>query len=328
MTTLPALQGNNAFAAQENGPLATPILDRATVITKFFKAAVLAGNIVGNYFDKISHGPFAGPTLPDAWRVTLGNIIDQRGAFPQPNPPVAFPQPNPPRTPIVQPTQTWTAKVNGSTADVDLGNGYTLQVNEHNSELTIVNQQTGEKTRIWGDPHVEIDGKQAYDFWGTTTFTLEDGTKITVNTEPWNGNPNAYVASSVAVTKGDQALVIEGISQNQIGDLSVSLSNNGRQIDAQNQDGFVLHENAEGAGWLSAKTGKVATQADLDATRVGAEYGPGTSHPDGPTRSLNELAPLLSSYFQAAVQLGRLADRVDDVVARRIDRAFPNIGNF
>lgn len=321
MTTLTATQGN--------GPLATPILDQATVIAKYFKAAVLAGNIVGNYFDKIDHGPFAGPTLPDAWRITLGNIIDQRG-FPAPNPPtLPTPTPRAPTPPVVQPTQTWTASVNGSTADIDLGNGYTLQVNEYNSELTIVNQQTGEKTRIWGDPHVEIDGQHAYDFYGTTTFQLEDGTKITINTEPWNGNPNAYVASQVTVTQGNQALVINGISQNQIGDLSVSLSNNGRQVDAQTQDGYVLNENANGAGWLSFKTGKVATQADLDATRVGAEYGPGTSHPDVPPRdNLAGLAPTLSNYFRFAINLGRAADKIDDVVARRIDRLHPNLARL
>lgn len=325
MTTLPALQGNTAFGAQGNGPLATPILDRATVITKFFKSAILAGNIVGNYFDKINHGPFAGPALPDAWRVTTGKVVNQPAWQRPTNPGPYYPRPTPPQ---VEPTETWTATVNGSTADIDLGNGYSLRVNELNSELLIVNNETGETTRIWGDPHVDIDGKHAFDFWGTTTFTLVDGTKITINTEPWNGNPNAYVASSIIVTKNDQALVIEGVSQNVIGDLSVTLSNNGEEIDAQYQDGYVLHENANGAGWISFKTGQIATQADLNATRVGGEYGPGTHHPDAPQRSLNELAPVLNAYFRAAVQLGRIADRVDDAVARRIDRAFPRVGNF
>ena len=132
----------------------------------------------------------------------------------------------------------------GNTAKVDLGDGNRLEIDERSSQISIINDKTGERTRIWGDPHVEIDGKQAYDFWGTTTFTLENGTKITINTEQWGGNPNAYVASQVVVTKGSNALIIDGVSQNKLGDLKMTLSNDGRAV---------------------------------DATRVGREFGPGSA---------------------------------------------------
>src|SRR3546814_17436153 len=45
---------------------------------------------------------------------------------------------------------------------------------DDNNEVTIFNKQTGESYRIWGDPHVEIDGKHAFDFWGNTTFALDE----------------------------------------------------------------------------------------------------------------------------------------------------------
>lgn len=163
-----------------------------------------------------------------------------------------------------------------NTAKVDLGDGYRLEINEKNSEMTIFNEKTGERTRIWGDPHVEIDGKQAYDFWGTTTFTLENGTKLTINTEQFQNNPNMYVASQVVITKGDNAIVVDGISQNKLGDLSVTMSNDGEALDAATRDGFTLHENKTGSGWRT-EDGNIATQKDLDATRIGAEYGPGST---------------------------------------------------
>ncbi len=177
---------------------------------------------------------------------------------------------------IKDPAVKWSTQMTGEgTAKIDLGDGYKLDINEKNSEMTIINEKTGEKTRIWGDPHVDVDGKRAFDFWGTSTFTLENGTKITINTEQWKGNPNMYVASQVFITKGDNAIVVDGISQNKLGDLKVTMSNDGKAVDAANRDGWTLHENKTGSGWRT-EAGNIATQKDADVTKVGAEYGPGS----------------------------------------------------
>jgi hypothetical protein len=201
---------------------------------------------------------------------------------------------------VPEPAAQWSASLNGEhTGSIDLGDGYTLQLDERNSEITVRNAETGETTRIWGDPHVEIDGKQAYDFWGTTTFTLENGTKITIDTEQFGANPDAYVASQVTITKGDQAIVVDGISQNQLGDLEISMSDNGRAIDNATRDGFVLNENASGAGWRSDLTGQVATQADLDATKPGELYGPGSTMP-----SFDEIRQALSTFLFFGIVAG------------------------
>lgn len=156
------------------------------------------------------------------------------------------------------------------TATIKLDGPYELKLNENGSEIRIVNTKTCEETLIWGDPHVDYnkDGKNDFDFWGTTTFKLEDGTKITINTEPWKGNANMFVANNIVVTKGDQSLVIDGLSQNKLGDLKIHQGLNGRQLDRLVPDGaLTLRENPNGAGWLNEK-GQMVSQADGDRTKV------------------------------------------------------------
>lgn len=156
------------------------------------------------------------------------------------------------------------------TATIKLDGPYELRLNEKNSEIKIINTKTNEETRIWGDPHVDYnkDGKNDFDFWGTTTFKLENGTKITINTEPWKGNKNMYVANNIVVTKGQQSLVIDGLSQNKHGDLKIHQGLNGHKLDALVADGkLTLRENPNGVGWLNEK-GQMVTQHDGNRTKI------------------------------------------------------------
>ena len=227
----------------------------------------LAAGILAQAADRLLAGPFAQSRLPSTVSLNCG---------PAGREPVA----------------SWTASTTGAhTASVDLGDGYSLRIDERDSAMTIHNAKTGETTRIWGDPHVDVDGTHAFDFWGTTTFQLENGTKITINTEQYAGNPNMYVASQVVVTRGANSAVIDGISQNALGDLSVSVGTNGHALDAAHRDGFVLHENATGSGWR-ADHGMIATQRDLGATRPGQAYGPGSTVP-----SLGEFWQVLGTFL-------------------------------
>lgn len=253
----------------------------------------LSGNIGNGIFadfaNPLGAGPFAFATLPMLFALQGGRMQEPQGGGQ-----AQF---------VPEPQADWTASLNGKgQGTIDLGDGYTLQLNEHNSEMTIHNAETGETTRIWGDPHVEVDGKHAFDFWGDTTFTLENGTKITIGTEQFGANPNEYVAETVTITKGDQAMVVDGLSQNKIGDLGVTMSQNGRAIDAQTRDGFVLNENASGAGWRSDLTGNVATQADLNMTKVGALYGPGSEMP-----SFDDIRGSIASFLLFGL-VGAMAD--------------------
>lgn len=252
----------------------------------------LAAGLVASYFQPLLASAFASATLPMLLNFQGGQV-----------------QQGPDGASSFAPAEgaSWTASLqNESEGKIDLGDGYRLELDERNSEVRIYNDKTGETTRIWGDPHVEIDGQHAFDFWGKTTFELENGTKITIGTEQVTGNPDAYVASQLTITKGDQAIVVDGISQNEIGDLSISQSNNGYALDAATGDGFILQENATGAGWRSEWTGEVATQADLDATRIGAAYGPGSDTP-----SLGEISDQLSSFLLVGIASSILAAALD-----------------
>lgn len=239
-------------------------------------AIQLGQTITGLFNSRLPSGPLALPAFHKFVNVSVGAWAQASTSAP------AF-----------EPQQQWTAHMEGGDrAAIDLGDGYTLDVNENASEVVITNSDTGEVTRIWGDPHVSIDGKHEYDFWGTTTFTLENGTKITINTEAAADNPNVFYAEKLTITKGDQAIVVDGVSELTKGDLSVSMSNDGQLLDAVTRDGFVLNENAAGSGWRSELTGDVATQADLDMTRPGALYGPDSTMP-----SLGELNQTLSTFL-------------------------------
>jgi hypothetical protein len=256
---------------------------------------VLAAGIMGKMLNPLGASPFASGCLPRDW-----NVDARCGG---------------------ETKASWSVQTGGDgKAAIDLGDGYSMKLNEHNSEITITNANTGETTRIWGDPHVEIDGKQAYDFWGTTTFTLDNGTKITINTEQGHDNPNVYFASSVTITKGNQAIEVTGISQQEIGDLQVTMGNNGRELDRANADGFVLHENDSGAGWRSAYTGEVATQADLNATRPGEIFGPDSNQGE----TLAGLSLLLGAFLGGALlsgfslgSEGRGGNPIRDLIAPR-----------
>jgi hypothetical protein len=159
-------------------------------------------------------------------------------------------------------------------ATIQLGDKYELILNENKSQIIVRNKETNEETNIWGDPHIDWnkDGKTDADFWTKTTFELEDGTKITIGTEQWNGNEDMYVANDITITKDGKVIQITGLSQNELGDLQINQSEYGGQImDWLVTDGFVVKENPCGEGWINPETGEMATQEDFDITKPCAD---------------------------------------------------------
>ena len=152
---------------------------------------------------------------------------------------------------------------------------------DDNNEVTIFNKQTGESYRIWGDPHVEIDGKHAFDFWGNTTFVLDDGTRVSIATTPWDqGNNGATVASQVVIVDGggQYATHIQGVDSNTHGDLGFYDIEVGEaaKLEVTVTEGNVIEENENGRGFVAVGSdGELqgVDQAFINATDEVKQHG-------------------------------------------------------
>ena len=150
--------------------------------------------------------------------------------------------------PVSNPTNASTSMVGGKVCFEN--DNYRITMGDDNS-VHIFNKNTGENYLAWGDPHMQVDGQQAFDFWGTTTLALEDGTKVTIETTPWANNPAMTLSSKVTITNGDYGVQVTGVDSNQVGDLAFEEAKGfGELADAVVDDGNLLHENPFGKGFL------------------------------------------------------------------------------
>jgi hypothetical protein len=94
----------------------------------------------------------------------------------------------------------------GGEKRIPLGNGYTLHLENKDSAWRVTDAE-GNTVRVWGDPHVDenADGTDEWDFTQTTTFMLDDGTKITVGTK--DVGEGRSVTDTLTITNGDRAIV-------------------------------------------------------------------------------------------------------------------------
>jgi hypothetical protein len=188
----------------------------------------------------------------------------------------------------ITPAKLWTLQKLGlGMARFELGDDYALGFNEMQREVTIENRATKETTRVFGNAEVEVDGQKAFQFWGTTSFELANGVKITANTVQSPENTQAYMLDKLTITNDDRAVIITGVNDAVVGDLVAVEKAKPWIVDKETRDGFVLEENIKGAGWESEYTDEVATQADLDETAVGGDFGPNSA-----ARSLSELGAI------------------------------------
>lgn len=185
---------------------------------------------------------------------------------------------------------------------------YKVRVND-TGEIHVTNKQTGETYRVWGDPHMDINGKHAFDFWGTTTLNLDDGTKITIDTTPWKGGNNgATIASRVTITDGqsDYGVQITGVDDNKTGDLKFNETTKGWLLDAMVRDGNVFHENPAGTGFVAVDGRGNIHSVDqnwvnkTDETKGGA---PGNPDVDGKIKDLVDQFAKLVSIFSGIVAI-------------------------
>jgi len=228
-----ALQG-----AFENADLSNLNASERTELTSMLSVAVADGSV----------------NWPEA-EVILNKLSEAQGQD--------CPMPEPPGN-----DSEWSVEQNGNQATIDLGD-YTLDITENRSQFILTNKETGESSRVWGDPHFDMDndGTTDVDFWGTMTMNLENGTKITIQTTPWEGNEDMTVSSRLVITQGDKAIEVSGMDQNEIGDMEITQSNNGRFMDVFTGDGLDIYEND---GQWMVQDGlemREVTQDDMNQTK-------------------------------------------------------------
>jgi Domain of Unknown Function (DUF1521) len=197
----------------------------------------------------------------------------------------------------------------GADGNVNFENeNYKVGVND-TGEINVTNKQTGETYRVWGDPHMDIDGKHAFDFWGTTTLNLDDGTKITIDTTPWKGGNNgATIASKVTITDGqsDYGVQITGVDDNKTGDLKFNETSKGWLLDAMVDDGNVFHENPAGKGFVAVDDCGNIQSVDqnwvnkTDETKTGKS---GNEDVDGKLKDLVDQFSKLVSMFSGIIAI-------------------------
>ena len=165
-----------------------------------------------------------------------------------------------------------------------------------NDAVTIHNKQTGESYDVWGDPHVNVDGKPAFDFHGTTTLSLEDGTKVTLETTPTPNAEGQTQTSRVTITNGDYGAQISGVDSGKTGDLKINETQGwGGMLDAVVNDGVVLQENPAGQGFVGVdQDGKVHA---VDQTYINAAELKNAGENLSPLeKAFNALSTLVSIY--------------------------------
>jgi hypothetical protein len=131
---------------------------------------------------------------------------------------------------------------------IQLDNGYRLEVDAARAEIRIVNSGSGETTTIY-DGSGEGKGRGP----GGGTFILADGTRITVGA-PSSDECGTGLPGSLAVTRGERSMIVDGLAQAGPGELRVHRGMNGQALDRLLAGtGPVAHENANGIGWTVAR---------------------------------------------------------------------------
>ncbi len=132
--------------------------------------------------------------------------------------------------------QNWPGGLSTNARDcVDTGR-YLIQFKD--GEATVFDKESGTSFRAWGDPHLHTSDGDRAQFHENLSLDLPDGTKLTFQTTQKDANGIALI-DAVAIMKGSQAVVVEGLTGND-GFTIGNVLNNADAVDAQFEDGTVL----------------------------------------------------------------------------------------
>ncbi len=205
---------------------------------------------------------------------------------------------------------------------------YLIRVEEQ--RVRIYDKKTDTWVEMWGDPHLRTkDGDRAQFQKDNLTIDLEDGTKVTIKvTEP--NEKGVSLIDAVAVMKGMQAVVVEGISDGKPGVKVGNVLNNADAVDAAWADGTVLRAGREVDDLTFASNGEEIVGTDPKA-RWGEHVldghgGVSVNRPDGPQQADGVEAPrrpksLLALFLQVLQMLeSSLRDRLETIEKKAAER--------
>ena len=167
---------------------------------------------------------------------------------------------------------------------------YKISALESSSQLLVENKNTGETYRIWGDPHVDVDGKRSFDFKEDAVFKLDDGTEIHIKTVNYDKNTNYTLSSDITIMDGqsNSAVQWKNLDQNTKGDMKQVITTKDQinchcSSDLVSSDNGLVFEEADGA-----KKGFEILTADDDLEHLTGNPGQNTAIV---TATENALAP-------------------------------------
>jgi hypothetical protein len=177
--------------------------------------------------------------------------------------------------------------VNGNSVNTGM---YTISGgSKDDGSLTITNNQTGQSTEVWGDPHVKVNGQDVADFQkGNLNIQLQDGT--TVHIQPGALQNGVAHIDQVSITNANgQAVTMggnDGTFQDGVTTSGVQQNGAGVQdglMDAPNTtnttlgaDGELHYNNANGSeGAIIGQTN--GGETDLDGAGGGLAGQPASS---------------------------------------------------
>ena len=201
-------------------------------------------------------------------------------------------------------------------------NGYRITVGG-DATVHILNHATTEQYLAWNPPMFAMDGSAPFDFWGTTTLQLEDGTKLTITTSPWADDPLVTISSKVTISNHDYGVEVLGMGgmggmdgNSAHGLRFVETERYGWLLDAAVGDGNTLFENAAGAGFIGNEAGgpwQQVDQAYIDATDL-ARLGPLAGERG---KALLSTSSLLAVTFVGAYRIPLLQHNINELDCNR-----------
>ena len=136
---------------------------------------------------------------------------------------------------------------------------YLIQADE--DKVRVYDKTTDTWLEAWGDPHLKTGDGDKAQFHENITIDLKDGTKMTIKTTPKDANGIAWI-DSVAITKGEEAVVVGGLHDGKAGVEAGNVLNNADAVDAQYEDGTVLRAGRQVDDLTFASNGKEVVGED------------------------------------------------------------------